>query len=57
MLKFLKVRINLEVKGDPTDMDDLKDRVYDALELSIEEGSLEFEVSDDEDSEEMELED
>ena len=26
MLKFLKVRINLEVKGDPTDMDDLKEQ-------------------------------
>ena len=57
MLKMLKVQINLELKGDPHDMDDLKDRLYDTVELAIEEGNLEFEVIDDEDSDEMELED
>jgi len=51
-LKLLKVTVNLEVKGDPSDQDDLKNRVTDELQILIENDELAFVV--DEDEEEME---
>lgn len=57
MFKMLKVQINMELKGDPEDLDDVKDRLFEALEIAIEDGELDFTVLEDEDSEEMDLED
>ena len=54
-LKLLKVLINLEVKGDVSDPDDLRDRVNDALQLLVENDELEFTLGEDE--EELEGED
>jgi hypothetical protein len=53
MLKLLKVNIEISVKGDPNDLDDLKDRVYDHLQFAMEDEDLEFSF-DEEDSEEVE---
>ena len=55
MLKILKINIPLQVKADPDDQDDLRDRVFCYLENAIEEGELDFEVLEDE--EEVENED
>ena len=54
-LKLLKILINLEVKGDVSDPDDLRDRVNDALQLLVENDELEFTLGEDE--EELEGED
>ena len=51
-LKLLKVSVNIEVKADPSDQEDLKARVYDALQILLESEELEF-VLDDEDQEEV----
>lgn len=53
-LKFLKINVSLLVKGDPTDTDDLKDRVYENLQLSMEDDNLEFVVEEDEDESDVE---
>jgi len=55
MLKMLKVKIEVELKGDPTDLDDLKYRLFDYLEGCIEEDDLDFSL-DDENSEEVDEE-
>lgn len=52
MLKILKIQINLEVKGDPQDLDDLRDRLYENLQVAIEENDLDFEILEDEDADE-----
>ena len=55
MLKMLKVQINVDLKADPSDEEDLKDRLYSALGLLMEEEELEYTFDTDE--EELELED
>lgn len=50
-LKLLKVSVNVELKGDPNDLDDLRDRLGEYLMVEIESGDLEFEVQDDESDE------
>jgi len=55
-LKLLTVNISLEVKGDPNDLDDLRDRVSETLQIMIENEELEFTLNEDEE-EEMESED
>jgi len=57
MLKMLKVQINLELKGDPSDLDDVKERLFEVLQIAIEDDELEFTIQDDEDTDEMESED
>jgi hypothetical protein len=54
MLKILKIQINLDVKGDPSDEFDLRDRVYEALQFAMEDEELEFTFEEDED--EMDIE-
>jgi hypothetical protein len=54
-LKLLKVNVSLEVKGDPNDQDDLRNRVHESLQVLIESEELEFSVNEDE-SEELDWE-
>jgi hypothetical protein len=54
MLKMLKVTIALEIKGDPDDQDDLRDRLYEVLQVAMEDEELEFIV--DEEQEELDVE-
>lgn len=56
MLKMVKVSINIEIKADPNDEEDLKNRVYEKLQLLMEEDALDFSVED-EDSDDYEYED
>jgi len=51
----LKVQVNLELKADPNDEEDLKDRLFSALQESMEEDELNFTYECEED-EEMDLE-
>lgn len=53
--KKVKVTITFNIKGDPEDMDVLKENVYDHLQSEIDDDTLDFEV--DEDDEDMEDED
>ena len=55
MLKILKINIPLQLKADPDDLEDIKDRLFCFLENAIEEQELDFEVLEDE--EEVENED
>ena len=50
-LKLLKVQIMLEVKADSSDSEDVKERVYEALQVLMESEELDYQV-DLEDSEE-----
>ena len=56
MLKILKIQVNVELIGDPEDHDDLRDRLYEYLKVSMEDNDLEFTVEDEE-SEEVYSED
>ena len=51
-LKLLKVSVVLEVKADRSDPEDLRERVYDQLQMLVESDELEFSL--DEDEEEIE---
>ena len=50
-LKLLKVQITLEVKADSSDSEDVKERVYEALQVLMESEELDYQL-DLEDSEE-----
>jgi hypothetical protein len=52
-LKLLKINVALEIKGDPNDLEDLKHRVSEYLQIVIENDELEFELVD-EDQEDAE---
>ena len=54
-LKLIKVNISMVVKGDRNDLDDLRERVYELLQVAIDGDELEFELEEDE--EEVENED
>ena len=41
-LKLLKVTVNLEVKADQTDSDDVKDAIFDALQIQMENDELNY---------------
>lgn len=45
-MKNLKITIEIKVKGDPDDMDDLKEEVYDRLLADIDAGDLDFLIED-----------
>lgn len=45
-MKNLKITIDLRVKGDPDDMEDLKEEVYNKLLTDIDSGDLDFEIED-----------
>jgi len=45
-LKLLKVSVNVEIKGDPDDLDDLRDRLGEYLITEIEGGDLQFTLDD-----------
>jgi len=53
--KLLKVNFSMVVKGDPNDREDLKERIYEMIQVAVENDDLEFSL--DEDEEEAELED
>ena len=50
-LKLVKVTVNLEVKVDNSDPDDLKERVYEELQTQLESEELVFTVDTDEEEE------
>lgn len=52
-LKLLKVLVTLEVKADRSDPEDVKERVYDHIQMLIESDDLEYAL----DEEEEEIED
>lgn len=54
-LKILKINIPLELKGDPQDKDDLRDRIYETLQILMEDEELDF-VIDEDDYEEVDEE-
>ena len=47
-LKLLKVNVVLEVKADVNDSDDLRERIYESLQVLLENEELEFTLGDDE---------
>ena len=53
MLKIVKVNISLNLKVDASDEDDVRERVYEKLQMLLEEEELEYTI-DDEDEEESE---
>ena len=55
MLKILKINVLVTLKADPDDREDIKERLFEFLQIGIEDGELDFEVLDDE-SEELESE-
>lgn len=55
MLKMLKLQINVELKADPNDEDDLRNRLFDHLQMAIEsDDELDFVVLDEDDDSESE---
>ena len=48
MLKILKVNITLDLKADATDPDDVRERLYETLQILIENDELEFSIGEDE---------
>lgn len=52
-LKILKVNIVVNLKADSDDLEDLRDRLYEHLQVEMEDQSLDFEVLEEE-SEEVE---
>ena len=57
MLKMLQITVSLDVKGDAEDEEDLKARVYDKLQLLMEEDSLKFNVNADEEADDLGFDD
>lgn len=55
MLKILKVNVPVTLKADPDDREDIQERLFEHLQIGIEEGELDFDVMDEE-SEELEME-
>jgi hypothetical protein len=55
MLKILKINVPVTLKADPDDQDDLRERLFEHLQIGIEGGDLDFDVMDEE-SEEVEME-
>lgn len=55
-MKKFKVLIALEIKGDPSDQETVKEDVYQYLQELMEEGDLEYEIQDDEEDENDEYE-
>jgi hypothetical protein len=53
-LKLLKVQVNLEVKADQTDENDVRDAVYEALQLQMENEDLVYTLGEDEEEAEDE---
>jgi hypothetical protein len=51
MLKLVKVKIEMELKADPNDEEDLKARLFDKLQFAIDEDDLQFEVEEEEELE------
>lgn len=49
-MKKLEIVIKFEIKGDPQDRETLTEDIYQYLQGVMEEGDLEFEVNEDEDS-------
>ena len=47
-LKLLKIQINLEVKANSSDSDDIRERVYEEIQELLETEDLEFIVEEDE---------
>jgi len=47
-LKLLKVTINLEIKADRNDEDQIRERVYEELQVQMENDDLVLELSEDE---------
>lgn len=54
MLKMVKIQINLDIKADTEDEEDLKERLYDKLLIQIENDEVYFDVLEEEDEIEME---
>lgn len=53
-LKLLEVNISLEIKADRNDEDDIKERVYEALQMMIENDDLAYTINEDQEYEEVE---
>ena len=54
MLKILKVTVSLDLKADRNDPDDLRDRLYESLQILMENEELEYEIGEDEEDLEIE---
>ena len=54
-LKILKVNFMVTLKADPDDQDDLRDKLYEYLQVEMEDESLDFEILEEE-NDESELE-
>ena len=50
-LKLLKIQVNLEVKADSTDSDEIRERVYEELQVLLESEELDYVVGEDEEEE------
>lgn len=48
MLKIVKVNVKLEIKVDPSDPEEVSSRVYEAVQMALEEEDLKFELEEDE---------
>jgi hypothetical protein len=54
MLKIIKVRVSVELKADTSDEDDVRERLYETLQVALDNEELNYELEEDE--EELELE-
>jgi hypothetical protein len=54
-LKLIKLTIPMEIKADPNDSDDMKERIYETLQVLMESDELSWNL--DEEQEDAELED
>lgn len=55
-MQKLKIVIELIIKGDPKDLDTLKEDIYQRLQGDMEEDDLAYEIVEDEDEEEDDYE-
>lgn len=55
MLKIVKIKVSVELKADVSDSDDVRERLYETLQVALDSEDLNYEIEEDE--EELELED
>jgi hypothetical protein len=54
MLKLLKLTVKVGIKADSDDEDDIRERLYEHLQVSMEENELNYEIEEDEEDSEIE---
>ena len=56
MLKMLKINVPVVLKADPNDEESVREALYEHLQIGMEEQDLEYDLMEEEDNEELELE-